>query len=98
MSIGLHCPIDLANRDNYRCRLGGRKFDAEGHERGERINGFYQCPKCDVWWPCVEEPDMWDEGPHGRWYASGWWGAAVCEECGLLMVDQPDGRTECYRL
>ena len=99
---GPHCPTDLPSRDqfdSYVCRLS-RRWDSEGYERGERINGFDCCPKCGLWWPIVEEPDCWEETEEGsdRWKATGWWGAAVCEVCDLLMVEQPDGRGECYSL
>lgn len=99
--IGPHCPIDLPTRDAPYCvRIGERGFDDRGHETGERINGFDQCPKCLLWWPCLEEPDCWEESDDqpGKWIATGWWGAAVCEECELLMVEQPDGTPECYQL
>lgn len=51
-----------------------------------------------LWWPCVEQPDCWEEMDDGRWKATGWWGASVCEVCDLLMVEQPDGTPECYSL
>lgn len=94
---GYHCPIDLKSRDSYAVVLS-LAFDAEGYERGERINGFVQCPKCHRWWPCIEEPDMWNQRWDGKWIASGWWGASVCEDCDLLFVEQPDGTPETYRL
>ena len=76
-----------------------REFDAERYEQTKRINGGYQCPKCELWWPCVEEPDMWDlDEESGIWEATGWWGGTVCEECNILMIDQPDGSGECYQL
>lgn len=94
------CPINLpcldAN-DIKPVRLS-HSWDSEHFEQGEIIRGYYQCPQCGLWWPCVEEPDCWEEEPDGFKRATGWWGAAVCEECGLLMADQPDGQTECYRL
>lgn len=96
--IGYHCPIDLLTRtEPYVFRLAPPCIDSEGYERGQRINGFAQCPKCGVWEPVVEEPDMWDEAD-GVWVASGWWGGAICEECNLLLVEQPDGTPECYEL
>lgn len=73
-------------------------FDDKGYERGERINGACQCPECGLWWPVIEEPDVWTESDDGRWIATGWWGEARCELCHLLMIDQPGGRGECYRL
>lgn len=97
------CPVDMPTRDRpYMVRLSGPTYE-DGFEQGERINGYDQCPKCGLWWPCVEVPDCWEEDgldEHGnvRWKATGWWGAAVCEECDLLMVDQPDGRGEVYQL
>jgi hypothetical protein len=95
--MGPHCPIDLLTRNGpYAARLSS-SYDADGFEQGERINGFEQCPKCGLWWPCVEEPDCWTEDGD-KWKATGWWGAAVCEECDLLMVEQPDGRGEVYQL
>lgn len=77
-----------------------RHWDHDGFERTERRNGACQCPKCELWWPAIEEPDMWtgDEITPGRWNAEGWWGGVVCEDCEILMVDQPDGRSQYYRL
>jgi hypothetical protein len=102
---GPFCPVDLPSSDlcSPYCVRISTSFDADGHERGERINGFNQCPKCSLWWPCVEEPDCWtedglDENGNVMWKATGWWGAAVCEECNLLMVDQPDGTPMCFKL
>ena len=97
MTIGPHCPINLPHSDKPYVAYLSRSFDEDGHERGERINGFDQCPKCGLWWPCIEEPDCWEEDGD-KWKATGWWGAAVCEECNLLMVEQPDGTPECYQL
>lgn len=96
--IGEHCPIDLPTRTSPYRRVLSRSFDEDGHERGQRINGYSQCPKCGLWWPCIEEPDCWEEDEPGSWVAVGWWGATVCEECELLMVEQPDGRDEVYQL
>lgn len=75
-------------------------FDADGMQRGERVAGRYRCPSCGLWWPVCEEPDCWEQCDENaaKWIASGWWGAAVCEDCGLLMITQPDGRGECYQL
>ena len=74
-------------------------WDDDGHERTERRNGATQCPKCGLWWPNIEEPDMWDLNDRtGRWDATGWWGGVVCCECNLLMVEQCDGTDECYQL
>lgn len=73
-------------------------FDCEGYERTERVNGAMQCPRCGLWWPCIEEPDCWTEDELGRWIAVEWWGGVVCGCCHLLMVDQPDGRSEAYQL
>ena len=98
--LGPHCPIDLPTRDGTYCVYLSRYWDRDNFEKGERINGYDQCPKCGLWWPCIEEPDCWEESDHGtnKWIATGWWGAAVCEECELLMVEQPDGRGETYQL
>lgn len=104
--LGPHCPIDLLNSCSYEPYLKylGVHFDEENYMRGERINGFEQCPKCGVWYPCIEEPNEWQEyegdNPklQGKWMASDWWGGTVCEECNLLMIEQPDGRGECYQL
>jgi hypothetical protein len=75
-------------------------WDKEGYERTERRNGAYQCPKCGLWWPVIEEPDWWEQNPEddAKWDAQGWWGGVVCEDCEILMVDQPDGSAECYDL
>lgn len=76
-----------------------RHWDEEGHERTERRTGATQCPQCGLWWPNIDEPDMWDENSEtGRWDASGWWGGVVCSECDLLLIEQPDGRAEVYML
>lgn len=93
---GSQCPIDFC--DSPFVVYLSRSYDDNGHERGARINGIDQCPKCGIWWPCIEEPDCWEQRWDGKWMAIGWWGAAVCEECELLMVEQPDGRGEVYGL
>lgn len=91
--------VDLLRADARIARPPKRVFDDEGHERGERRNGGVQCPECELWWPTIEEPDAWtlDEST-GKWNATGWWGGTVCELCSLLLVEQPDGRAEVYRL
>jgi hypothetical protein len=74
-----------------------RRFDDEGYERTKRRNGACECPKCGLWWPCIEEPDCWElDEESGKWNAVSWWGGVVCEECELLMIEQPDGTGECY--
>lgn len=100
MSIDYCCPIKLPSLTSSPPIVNGpRTFDEESHERGERINGYCECPKCGLWWPIVEEPDCWEWNERSqRWIATGWWGAAVCEACELLMADQPDGTPECYYL
>lgn len=76
-----------------------RHWDDEGFERTERRIGASQCPKCGLWWPAIEEPDCWEENEAtGRWDAVDWMGFEVCEQCGLLMVVQPDGSGEVYEL
>lgn len=96
--IELHCPIDFGDEYTpYVVRLS-KWFDDEGCERGKRINGFDQCPKCGLWWPCEEEPDCWEESDDGTLVAIGWWGASVCCDCNLLLVTQPDGTPEAYQL
>jgi len=71
----------------------------DGNECGERIGGWDCCPKCGLWWPVVENPDAWVESDDGtHWVADGWWGAAVCTECEILMVSQPDGTPEAYQM
>ncbi len=76
-----------------------RHWDHDGHERTQRRIGAEQCPRCGLWWPAIEEPDMWDENEAtGQCDASGWWGGTVCEDCGLLMIEQPDGTGETYQL
>ena len=96
-TIGPHCPADLPTRDEpYLVQLWESFKDSK--EGGERINGFHQCPQCGLWWPCIEEPDCWEQQDDGRWTAVGWWGAAVCEVCEVLMVEQPDGTPETYCL
>lgn len=97
--MGPHCPIDLPRRspDDVYVRRLSHLFDEQGFEQGERINGYYQCPRCGLWWPCIEQPDAW-EVSGDRWLATSWWGGVVCEACSLLIVEQPDGRTEVYEL
>jgi hypothetical protein len=98
--IGSHCPTDLLDRYDYESYVKVLAIHPsdDGYPTGERINGFYQCPKCNAWWPCIEQPDMWTWDDSGKWRISGWWGAAVCATCGLLMLDQPNGQGECYQL
>lgn len=76
-----------------------RHWDEENHELTQIRTGAYQCPECGLYWPLIEEPDAWRLNEEtGRWDAVDWWGGVVCEECGLLMIDQPDGTGEVYRL
>jgi len=97
VSIPLCNAADLFN--GPRIDYETRHWDAEGHERTERRNGAMQCPKCGLWWPMIEEPDMWDQNEKtGRWDASGWWGGVACCECRLLLIEQPDGTCEAYEL
>lgn len=104
--IGPHCPIDLLDRCDFipYIKVLYGHIDDEGYQRGERINGFYQCPKCGSWCPVIEEPDCWEEytGIHpekfGKWVAIEWWGVAECGDCGLVMLSQPDGTGECFQL
>lgn len=69
---GDYCPIDLPSRcwdpsDEFVRVLNDEHgnstwgFDDEGFQTGQRINGFDQCPRCGLWWPCIEEPDCWEE-------------------------------------
>lgn len=90
---------DIPHKD-ARLAYERRHWDDQGYERTARRNGAYQCPKCELWWPIIEEPDCWTQSlnDRNRMDAEGWWGAAVCEKCQLLMVDQPDGVGECYDL
>jgi len=89
---------DLFTLDPVRTRER-RHWDDQGHERTEIRTGAVQCPKCGLYWPCIEEPDMWDENKEtGRWDATGWWGGVVCSFCKLLLVEQPDGTSEAYQL
>lgn len=102
--LGEHCPINLLSTLDdgipYIRRIGPRTFDDDHCEQGKRINGFDQCPKCGLWWPCVEEPDMWaeDDENHGIMFAEGWCGWSVCCDCRLLLFTQPDGTPEAYQL
>ena len=82
-----------------------RCFDANGRERTQLRSGACQCPQCGLWWPLIEDPCGWveeykrpDDTTPIRWFAVEWWGAAMCEICGLLMVEQPDGTGEVYQL
>lgn len=90
--------IDILNSDPKLTREK-RHWDSEGYERTQRRNGASECPKCGLWWPVIEDPDMWNENSEtGRLDAAGWWGGVVCEQCGILIVEQPDGHTEAYAL
>lgn len=77
-----------------------RHYDAAGYERTEIRTGACQCPECGLWWPVIESPDVWTQNREdtAKMNATGWWGAAQCATCDLLMVEQPDGRGECYSL
>lgn len=82
-------------------RLGSEKrhWDRQGYERTQRRNGACECPKCGLLWPVIEEPDMWNKNAFtGRNDAAGWWGGVVCEQCRILIIEQPDGHTEAYAL
>ena len=96
--IGPHCPINLLDcHDGPEPVLLWLKVDNEKHERGERINGYIQCPRCGLWNPVIEEPDKWTLDEETEiWKADGWFGGVVC--CGLLMVEQPDGQLEAYSI
>lgn len=104
-TTGPHCPIDLMARDRrdpYEFTIE-TYFDDDGFEQGEKIIGYDCCPKCGLWYPCVAQPDSWelhglDKTGKERWFATGWWGGTVCNECELLMIEQPDGAGECYQL
>ena len=89
---------DLHTRGPVICRER-RHWGDDGHELTQRRVGATQCPQCGLWWPDIEEPDEWTEDKeNGRWNAIGWWGGTCCEECGLLMIEQPDGTGEVYDL
>ena len=100
---GLFCPVGLPDMDPcepFVCMLW-HDWEMKASlwwERGERINGFNQCPKCGLWWPIHEQPSARELNDDGWWCISEWWGSAVCTECHLLMVEQPDGTPECYQL
>ena len=104
MTDGMHCPIGLPDSydpwEPYVRVLweDWKREDGAWMQTGERINGFCQCPKCGLWWPNIEEPDMWTENDDGWMQATGWWGGCVCSDCDLLMIEQPDGTPECYDL
>lgn len=72
--------------------------DRDGHPRGERINGYVECPKCGLAWPLIEEPDCWKNVAivGELWVVDGWGpGTAECIECGKLFVDTFEG---CFEL
>lgn len=82
-----------------RARRERRHWDDDGYERTERCVGATECPRCHLWWPAIEQPDEWSQNAEtGRWDAIGWWGGEVCEQCELLLIEQPDGTPECYDL
>lgn len=61
---GLCCPVNLLqmhSTDVEPIPLTPMVVDDDGFERGQRINGYDECPRCRLWWPVVEEPDMWEE-------------------------------------
>jgi len=72
--------------------------DDEGFEQAYRVDGWEECPKCNLIWPRVAQPDMWDQTEGGIWIVTGWWGGVVCEDCGILLITQPDGTPEAYNL
>lgn len=98
--IGPHCPARLPTAGEFETYVVvlHTEFDDENFQCGERINGFDQCPKCELWWPCIEQPDVWEENDSGQWIATGWWGVAFCCECNLLLVMQLDWTPEAYQL
>ena len=99
MAVAFANPVDLQTRLGNWLKYEHQRFDDDGYERTERVNGSVQCPRCELWWPCVEEPEEWvDDNSSSMKYAVSWWGGVVCCECQLLIVDQPDGRVEVYKL
>lgn len=70
-------------------------FDAENHERRERLDALAECPQCGKEIECWAETECWtEEGSEqwgmgtGRWLHSEYGGAmGVCEDCGLLIAD-----------
>jgi hypothetical protein len=89
---------DLRDRGAVVCREA-RHWDNEGHEQTQIRTGAYECPRCRLWWPLIESPDEWTLNQEtGKWDAISWWGGAVCGECNLLMINQPDGTTKAYEL
>ena len=76
-----------------------RAWDEVGYETTQQRIGATQCPRCRLWWPEIQEPDAWTfNEDNDLWDANDWWGGVVCELCGLLMVEQPDGTREAYEL
>lgn len=104
LHLGECCPVDIESDAPFVVRLttNWRKEEGAWWEIGTRINGLHLCTGCDAYWPCIEEPDMWecdnDEQGAAWWSAVGWFGSAFCPECGRLFLTQPDGTPECYEV
>jgi hypothetical protein len=76
-----------------------RHWDSEGYEQTQRRAGAVQCPKCHLWWPDIEDPGEWQRNAAtGRRDATGWLNGICCEQCELLLVEQPDGSYAIYDL
>jgi len=89
---GWCCPANMNTSDGFTQLITGPYFDEQGYQRGERINGVVQCPDCGLWWPLVEDVEVWVSGGDGKWHASEWGlGVANCLECECVIIDSFDG-------
>ena len=100
MAIPICNQADIFNSDPRICREKPRRFDKKGYERTQQRTGACECPKCGLLWPVIEEPNCWtqDKNDRSKWIATEWFGSAYCEQCAVVMVDQPDGDGEYFVL
>lgn len=73
-------------------------FDADGHERRERLEAIAECGGCGSKVELRSETEEWRQGRDGRWRHSSYGPAqGICEACSLLYVASWDG-CQCYKL
>lgn len=76
--------------------LRNRGFDAKHYQRLERLEAIADCPKCGKEVECWSDTEEWHQGGIGWIHAEFGGAMGICEDCGLLIAEQPDGRVECY--
>lgn len=85
---GWRCPARYPHEHDqpFVHQLGQITFDKELFQRGERINGVTECPRCGLLWPSIEEPECWEEC--GRQKVAIEWGpgTAECLDCDICIV------------